>query len=241
MEYIHSESRRESVYFFQVLCGVQPDAFTGCHKQNTVAERERQIQFVRGDKNRFVLFVRQTAEKTEDKNPVRQVEVRSGFVQQNNWCLLRQGFGNQNPLFLSVRMGVEKGEIPFPTFPRRGRRKAYLLQGVIDNRFVFVSQTVQKRSIGIATERYDVMHGGVIHRESFGENEGSLSPTLPHREGVQTILAAQRRLKSGESAQEGGLTATVRSEHADHFALEEGEIQIGLYAVFCILYSVTDR
>ena len=79
------------------------------HEEDAVGEGESEIEFMGGDEDGFALFVCESAQKTEDEDTVGQIEVRGGFVEEDDRCLLREGFGDEDTLFLAVGVGVEKG------------------------------------------------------------------------------------------------------------------------------------
>ena len=127
MEDVHLECCRESVALSQRRCRIQLNtAFR--HEQDSVGELECQVQLMGRDKDSLALLMRQVTEQLECAYAVGQVEMRCGFVEQNDGCLLGKGFGYEDTLLLSVAVGVEIGI--------RHVVQAHLLQCVSDNRLI---------------------------------------------------------------------------------------------------------
>ena len=109
MKNIHAESPCESIVFPQSLRGVELHTLAGRHQQYAVTQGQSQIQLVRRDQYRLLLLMRQAPQQTQNQYPVRQIQMRRRLIQQDDRRLLRQGLGNQYPLFLTIRMRIKEG------------------------------------------------------------------------------------------------------------------------------------
>ena len=89
---------------------------------------------MRGDEHRLALLVCQLSQQAKHQDSMRQVQMRCGFIQKDDRRLLRQGFRNQDPLFLAVRVRVEKR-------PSYGLTKAHFLQGLRNDPLVLSGQS----------------------------------------------------------------------------------------------------
>lgn len=214
MEDIHAEGGSEGIACEEGIGSVKLHSLSGDEK-NTVGEAQGKVKFVCRDEYCLALSVRQPVEQAENAEPVREVEMGSRLVKQDERCLLRQCFGNQHPLALSVAQGIEHlGGVV---------RHAHLLQSLSDALLVLHGQSAEERGIGVPAHSHDIVDGGVLERKALGEDECHSARPFSARKSGEGSGAPQFGLQAGQSAQQRGFATTVRPQHTNHLPLIERE------------------
>ncbi len=207
----------------QILGSADGDAPLAVHEPDLVGDLEGQLEVVGRHEDGLAHFPRQLMEQLHDLHFAGEVEKSGRLVEEDDRCLLREGFGDHHLLSLAVAQGLDHavGEMA----------DLYVLESLADDLPVLLAERSPEAGVGAAPEADQLLDAHVADLALVGQHHADhprepLVRVFAQRAAHQSDLAAQWGLEAGKGAEQGRFARTVSAQKAGELAGADGCVDL---------------